>query len=66
MSFVLRWLFAFLLLAATYNPTQWNYLRWVQTGWTEQMPLAVLAGATTAVGTTPTGLTRGSCFWWAT
>lgn len=28
MGFLLCWLFAFVLLAATYNPTRWNYVRW--------------------------------------
>ena len=28
MGFVVRWLFAFVLVAVTYNPTQWNYVSW--------------------------------------
>ena len=44
MGFVLRWLFAFVLLAATYNPTQWSFVRWATTNWQEQMPLAVFIG----------------------
>ena len=31
MWFVLRWLTAFALLAATYNPTSFNYVKWVMT-----------------------------------
>ena len=44
MGFLLRWLFAFLLLAATYNPTELNYVRWAMGEWDEQMPLVVLVG----------------------
>jgi hypothetical protein len=38
MGFLLRWLAAFVLVAATYNPTQWNYVRWVRTHGAEQLP----------------------------
>jgi len=44
MGFLLRWLFAFVLLAATFNPTPWNFVRWAEANWREQMPLAVLFG----------------------
>jgi hypothetical protein len=44
MGFLLRWLFAFVLLAATFNPTPWNFVRWAEANWREQMPLAVLLG----------------------
>jgi len=44
MAFALRWLFAFILLAATYNPTQWSYVRWAYSNWGEQLPLAVFIG----------------------
>ena len=41
-GFVLRWLFAFLLLAATYNPTDWNFTRWVMASGGDMMSVAVL------------------------
>ncbi len=44
MGFLLRWLFAFLLLAATYNPTEWSYVRWATKNWVEQLPIVVLIG----------------------
>jgi len=44
MGFLLRWLAAFVLVAATFNPTQWNYLRWARTNAAEQLPMAVLLG----------------------
>ena len=44
MGFVLRWIFAFVLLAVTFNPTEWNYVRWAESNWREDMPLAILFG----------------------
>ena len=44
MGFVLRWIAAFILVAATYNPTQWNYIRWASDHAGAQLPLAVLLG----------------------
>ncbi len=42
LGFLIRWLFAFLLLAATYNPTKWNLVRWGQENWEVQLPLTIL------------------------
>ena len=50
MGILLRWLGAFGLLAATFNPTDWNYVRWVGANWSAQMPLAVFLGLILAVG----------------
>lgn len=49
MGYVLRFVFAFVLLAATYNPTDWNFLHW--TGRADA-PLSALAlsGLVLAVG----------------
>ena len=44
MGFMARWLTAFTLIAATYNPTDWSYVAWVDRNWSSQMPLAVLFG----------------------
>lgn len=49
-GFLLRWLFAFLLLAATFNPTQWCYARWVMTSGAENLSIAVLCGLLLIVG----------------
>lgn len=47
----LRWLFAFLLLAATFNPTPWNYVRWVEANQTSQnLSLTVFFGLLLFVG----------------
>lgn len=50
MSFVLRWLFAFALLAATFNPTQYNYINWAGQNFSDQMPVAVFLGLVLVVG----------------
>tara|TARA_R110002096_G_scaffold273496_5_gene467396 strand:- start:288 stop:683 length:396 start_codon:yes stop_codon:yes gene_type:complete len=44
MGIFLRWLGAFGLLSATFNPTEWNYIRWAGMNWDSQMPLTVLLG----------------------
>lgn len=44
MGILLRWLGAFLLLAAIFNPTGWNYVDWARANWTDQMPLIIFLG----------------------
>ena len=44
MGFVLRWLIAFVLLAATFNPTQINFIHWATHNFDTQMPQVVLVG----------------------
>ena len=44
MGIFLRWLFAFLLLAATYNPTQWSYARWSYANYETYLSLVVFMG----------------------
>jgi len=50
MGFLLRWLFAFGLLAATFNPTQWNYAKWASENFSQELPLTVLFGLVLFVG----------------
>ncbi len=50
MGIFLRWLGAFGLLSATYNPTQWNFTRWAEANWSAQMPLTLLLGLLLGVG----------------
>ena len=50
MGFLIRWAFAFGLLAATFNPTQWNYTRWATNNFSGQMPMVVLLGLLLVVG----------------
>ena len=46
----LRWLTAFALLAATYNPTPYNYVKWVMTQGERPLSLMVLAGLLLLIG----------------
>ncbi|SHH83484.1 DUF6524 family protein [Marivita hallyeonensis] len=48
MGFLLRWLFAFGLISATYNPTEYNFVRWASTS--DQLSITVLAGLVLLVG----------------
>ncbi len=44
MGIFLRWLFAFVLVAATFNPTPWNYTRWALDNYATETPITVLLG----------------------
>lgn len=44
-----RWLGAFGLLSATFNPTEWNFTRWAEANYQSQLPLTVLLGLILAV-----------------
>ena len=50
MSIFLRWLFAFLLVAATYNPTEWNYVRWAMDNYETRLSLVVFLGLVLTIG----------------
>ncbi|KMK66816.1 DUF6524 family protein [Puniceibacterium sp. IMCC21224] len=50
MGFLLRWVCAFVLLAATYNPTSWSYARWAPNNFDTQLPLTVLLGLVLLIG----------------
>ena len=50
MGFVIRWVFAFLLLVVTYNPTEWNYVRWSMANYQTSLSLTVLFGLILLVG----------------
>ena len=50
MGFFIRWVVAFVLLAATFNPTEWNYVRWATANWSADLPLAILIGLVLLVG----------------
>lgn len=50
MAFLIRWLIAFVLLAATWNPTPYSYLRWALENWETQLPVTVLGGLVLTVG----------------
>lgn len=42
-GFILRWLFAVLLVLITFNPTHYSLFHWIWPLNTEQMPLKILA-----------------------
>lgn len=50
MGMFLRWLFAFVLLTLTYNPTQWNYVRWTATHYDGYLSVVVLMGLVLLIG----------------
>ncbi len=50
MGFLIRWLFAFVLIAATFNPTRWNFARWAGENFSDQMPLTLFFGLLLLVG----------------
>ncbi|GGX54631.1 hypothetical protein GCM10007385_23640 [Tateyamaria omphalii] len=50
MGFLARWLFAFGLLAVTYNPTEYNYLAWAAQHGPNNLSIAVLAGLLLLIG----------------
>jgi len=50
MGIFLRWLFALILVTATFNPTQWNYTRWALDNYATETPVTVLAGLVLLIG----------------
>ena len=50
MGMFLRWLFAFILLAATYNPTEWNFVRWSMDNYEAHLSIAVFCGLLLSIG----------------
>lgn len=50
MGFLMRWAFAFGLLAVTFNPTQYNYVIWVQDYGGHNLSIAFLTGLLLLIG----------------
>jgi hypothetical protein len=50
MGFLIRWMCALALLAATFNPTEYNYVQWVRSYGGMNVSIAVLAGLLLLVG----------------
>ncbi|MDC0736793.1 DUF6524 family protein [Cognatishimia sp. SS12] len=50
MGYFLRWIFAFLLLAFTFNPTDFNYVRWTANNYASELPVTVLMGLLLTIG----------------
>ena len=43
-DFLWRWLFAQLLVFATFNPTDYSYIRWAETAFETELPLVAFLG----------------------
>ena len=39
---LIRWLFSFALIALTYNPTDWNFVRWASANYETHLSVVVL------------------------
>ncbi len=50
MGIFLRWLGAFVLLVATFNPTEWNYVKWSIANGNDQLPLTLFLGLLLLIG----------------
>ncbi len=50
MGIFLRWLFAFVLLALSYNPTEWNYVSWSLANYEDKLSITVLLGLLLTIG----------------
>ncbi|MDA0963377.1 MAG: DUF6524 family protein [Proteobacteria bacterium] len=50
MGIFLRWLFAFVLLALSYNPTDWNYVSWSLANYQDKLSITVLLGLLLTIG----------------
>ncbi|GAA6207025.1 hypothetical protein NBRC116601_03180 [Cognatishimia sp. WU-CL00825] len=50
MGFFLRWIFAFLLLAVTFNPSDYNFVRWSMMNYAEELPVTVLMALLLTIG----------------
>lgn len=50
MGFLIRWVFAFILLVVTYNPTPWNYVSWTMTNWESKLSISVFLGLLIIIG----------------
>ena len=50
MGYFWRWFGAFVLLAATFNPTDYNFVRWSLVHYQSQLPLTVFLGLVLFIG----------------
>ncbi len=50
LQFLARWIVAFLILSATWNPSGWDYIDWSRTAWGQRTSLVVFLGLVLLVG----------------
>lgn len=49
-AFLMRWLFAFVLVVATFNPTTFNYIHWAGQNYKSETPLTLFLGVALLIG----------------
>ena len=49
-AFLMRWLFAFVLVVSTFNPTSINYIRWAGDNYKTETPLTLFLGVALLIG----------------
>ena len=49
-DFFWRWLFAQILVFATFNPTEYSYIRWALGAWAVETPLVLFLGLVLTIG----------------
>lgn len=49
-DFLMRWIFAQILVLATFNPTEYSYFRWAQKSFDIELPLVIFLGVVLLIG----------------
>lgn len=49
-DFLWRWIFAQILVLASFNPTAYSYARWAAASWEDDLPLVLLLGIILLIG----------------
>ena len=49
-DFLMRWIFAQVLVLATFNPTDYSYFRWAQKSFDIELPLVIFLGVVLLIG----------------
>ena len=49
-DFLMRWIFAQVLVLATFNPTDYSYFRWAQGAFDTELPLVLFLGVVLLIG----------------
>ena len=49
-GFLWRWIFAQILVFATFNPTEYSYVRWAETAFETELPLVAFLGVLLLIG----------------
>ena len=49
-DFLMRWIFAQILVLATFNPTDFSYFRWAKDAYQTELPLVIFLGVVLLIG----------------